>query len=56
VIDITSHGLARDPDFLYAALDTTACAAFFKESRMNFVDAIQPHRKSGRCILSLSHL
>jgi hypothetical protein len=24
------------PDFLYAALDTTASAAFIKESRMNF--------------------
>ncbi len=23
-----------DPDFLYDALDRTACAAFFKESRM----------------------
>ena len=23
-----------NPDFLYAALDATACAAFFKESRM----------------------
>jgi hypothetical protein len=28
-----------DPDFLYAALDTTACAAFIKESRMNFAEA-----------------
>jgi hypothetical protein len=35
------------PDFLYAALDTTACAAFIKESRMNFADARQLHRKSG---------
>jgi hypothetical protein len=25
-----------DPDFLYAALEMTACAAFVKESRMNF--------------------
>ena len=25
-----------EPDFLYAALDTTACAAFVKESRMGF--------------------
>jgi hypothetical protein len=47
VIDITSHGLARDPDFLYAALDTTACAAFIKESRMNFLNAIRPHRNPG---------
>jgi hydroxymethylpyrimidine/phosphomethylpyrimidine kinase len=28
-----------DPDFLYAALDATACAAFIKESRMNFAEA-----------------
>jgi hypothetical protein len=35
------------PDFLYAALDTTACAAFIKESRMNFANASQLHRKSG---------
>jgi hypothetical protein len=37
------------PDFLYAALDTTACAAFIKESRMKFVNANQFHRKSGSC-------
>ena len=35
------------PDFLYAALDTTACAAFIKESRMQFAIANQLHRKSG---------
>jgi hypothetical protein len=52
VIDITSLGPAGDPDFLYAALDTTACAAFIKESRMSFVNAIQPHRKSRLCNLS----
>jgi hypothetical protein len=34
-------------DFLYAALDTTACAAFIKESRMNFANANKFHRKSG---------
>jgi aspartate carbamoyltransferase catalytic subunit len=38
---------SRPPDFLYALLDTTACAAFIKESRMNFAKAKQPHRKSG---------
>jgi hypothetical protein len=38
-----------DPDFLYAALDTTACAAFAKESRMNFANAHRPHRKPGEC-------
>jgi 4Fe-4S ferredoxin len=36
-----------DPDFLYAAPDTTASAAFIKESRMNFANANQLHRKSG---------
>jgi hypothetical protein len=35
------------PDFLYAALDTTACAAFIKESRMNLANANKLHRKSG---------
>jgi hypothetical protein len=36
-----------DPDFLYAALDTTACAAFIKESRMKFASATKLRRKSG---------
>jgi hypothetical protein len=27
------------PDFLYAALDRAACAAFTKESRMKFANA-----------------
>jgi hypothetical protein len=36
-----------DPDFLYAALDTTAYAAFFKESRMKFANATELSRKSG---------
>jgi hypothetical protein len=35
-----------DPDFLYAALDMTACADFFKESRMRFINANKPYRKS----------
>jgi hypothetical protein len=35
------------PDFLYAALDSTACAVFIKESRMNLANASQLHRKSG---------
>jgi hypothetical protein len=35
------------PDFLYPALVTTACAAFLKESRMNFVNATNLDRKSG---------
>jgi hypothetical protein len=40
-------GQRRDPDFLYAALDRTACAAFIEESRMNFPNANQLDRKSG---------
>jgi hypothetical protein len=35
-----------DSDFLYAALDMTACAAFFKESRMSFINVNKPYRKS----------
>jgi hypothetical protein len=36
-----------DPDFLYAALDVAAYAAFFKESRVRCAGAIKLHRKSG---------
>ena len=36
-----------DPDFLYAAMETTACAAFIKESRMKFANATNINRKSG---------
>jgi len=36
-----------DPDFLYGAPDTTAWAAFSKESRMKFANATKFHRKSG---------
>jgi hypothetical protein len=39
--------VSRRPDFLYAALDTTACAAFIKESRMIFANANHLDRKSG---------
>jgi hypothetical protein len=35
------------PNFLYAALDRTACAALFKESRKKFREPTTPHRKSG---------
>src|ERR1700733_491138 len=35
------------PGFPVAALDTTACAAFIKESRMKSVNATHFHRKSG---------
>ena len=37
----------KDPDFLYAAPDMTACAAFCKESRMKFASATKFDRKSG---------
>jgi hypothetical protein len=37
----------RPPDFLFSALDMTACAAFIKESRMKFANANELHRKSG---------
>jgi hypothetical protein len=37
----------RDPDFLYAAPDITAYAAFFKESRMKCANANNLRRKSG---------
>jgi hypothetical protein len=36
----------KDPDFLYAAPDMTACAAFCKESRMKFANTTKLHRKS----------
>jgi hypothetical protein len=35
------------PDFLYAALDRSACAAFFTESRMELIDSNKLNRKSG---------
>ena len=45
--DSRVHGLnkMRDPDFLYAAPDMTACAAFSKESRMKFANATKLYRK-----------
>jgi hypothetical protein len=43
------HGLNKmgGPDFLYAAPDRAARAAFSKESRMRFANATKLHRKSG---------
>jgi hypothetical protein len=35
------------PDFLYAALDISACAAFFTESRMKLIFSTNPNRKFG---------
>ena len=36
-----------NPNFLYSALDTTACAAFIEESRMKCAEANKLHRNSG---------
>jgi hypothetical protein len=45
------------PDFLYAALDPTAYAAFFfKEGRMKCAGAINLRRKSGRSLQNRIHL
>jgi hypothetical protein len=41
---------ALAPDFLHAALDMSAFAAFFTESRMRLIDSSEPNRKSG-CVL-----
>ena len=43
-----AHVRSSDPDFLHAAPDRFACAAFCKESRMKFARATKLHRKSGR--------
>jgi hypothetical protein len=42
---------ALNPDFLYAALDATAYAAFVKESRKKRAGATKLHRKSGEALL-----
>jgi hypothetical protein len=39
-----------DPDFLHEAPNRSACAAFFKESRMKFANANNLHRKSGKAL------
>jgi hypothetical protein len=38
---------STDPNFLYAALDKSAYATFFTESRMRSTDSDEFHRKSG---------
>jgi hypothetical protein len=35
------------PNFLHAAPNKTACAPFFKERLIKFIEATEPHRKSG---------
>jgi hypothetical protein len=48
VVSHISKKNERDaPNFLYAALDRTACAALFKESRMKFREPTKLNRKSG---------
>jgi hypothetical protein len=37
----------RYPDFLYAAVERTACAPFFEERRIKFREPTKLHRKSG---------
>ncbi len=38
---------SHTPNFLYAELDITACAPFFKERRMKCAEPIEIRRKSG---------
>jgi hypothetical protein len=45
---VSSHFAGCDPDFLYAALDVSAYAAFFTERRRRLIDSNKPHRKSGK--------
>src|SRR5271156_4397251 len=35
------------PNFLFAALERTACAPFIKERRMKYREPTKPHRKFG---------
>ena len=41
------YARANTPNFLHAALDTSACAPFFKERRMRFVEPTGLNRKFG---------
>jgi hypothetical protein len=47
---------ALNPDFLYAAQDTTAYAAFVKESRKKRAGAPKLHRKSGKRVIRVEML
>jgi hypothetical protein len=42
-----SRKTSQTANFLYAALDRTACAPFLKERRRNFRELTELHRKSG---------
>jgi hypothetical protein len=41
------YARANTPNFLQMALDTTACAPFFKERRMKLVEPTGANRKFG---------
>jgi cell division protein FtsB len=43
-----------NPNSLYSSLDTTACAAFVKESRMKCAEATKLHRKFGDCEVTVN--
>jgi hypothetical protein len=43
----TQAKVRLEPDFLYAGPSSCACAPFIEESRMNFINANNLHRKSG---------
>jgi hypothetical protein len=47
LVRLTAGHCQRFPDFLYAAPDATAYAAFVKESRKKRAGATKLHRKSG---------
>ena len=47
---------ALNPDFLYAALDATAYAAFVKESRKKRAGATKLNRKSGKRVIRVETL
>ena len=47
VVSHISRKASEIPGFPYAAQARATCAAFIKESRMKFINANRPHRKSG---------
>jgi hypothetical protein len=50
VFSVETFHRALNPDFLYAAQDTTGYAAFVKESRKKGAGATKLHRKSGEAL------
>jgi two-component system LytT family sensor kinase len=53
--DRIDRNSSATPDFLHAALDATAYAAFFKEDRMKFADANKLHRESGGAVPTIGY-